>query len=73
MPDREEPPVRFHELNWLGRAVFLGGAAVRVTANLIDRTLERSAEVVAESERAFKREVDPNVEDATILEEHDDR
>ncbi len=73
MPDREDPHVRFHELNWLGRAVYLGGTAVRLTANLIDRTLDRAAGTVAEAERAFKSEIDPNVEDANIIDEREER
>ncbi len=73
MDDHERPPVRFHELNWLGRAVYLGGTAVRLTANLVDRTLERAADTAVEAERAFKREVDPNIEDAKILEEREEQ
>lgn len=73
MPDRDEHRTRFYELNWLGRAVYLGGTAVRLTANLIDHTLERTAEVAAEAERAFYSELDPNVEDAKIIAEEDEQ
>lgn len=70
MPDRDDRPVRFYDLNWLGKTVFLGGTAVRLTANLIDRSLERAADIVVESERAFKQGRDPNIEDAKILDEY---
>ncbi len=71
MPDRNDRRPRFYELNWLGKTVFLGGTAVRLTANLIDHTLERAADTVVEAERAFKSELDTNIEDAKILEERE--
>lgn len=72
MDKREESTVRYEKLNLLGKAVFLGGAAVRMTANLIDTVIERAADVIVESERAFKQGRDPNVEDAKVLEEYDE-
>ena len=69
-PDpHEEWAVRFERAGWLDRARLLGGGAVRLTANLIDRALDRAATTAAEAERAFRREIDPNVSDAKILEE----
>jgi hypothetical protein len=65
----EDWAARFERAGWLDRAWLLGGGAVRLTANLIDRALDRAATTVAEAERAFHREVDPNVSDAKILEE----
>ena len=73
MQDREDRIVRFDELNLLGKAVFLGGAAVRATAGLIDMAVERAVDVVLESEKAFKQGLDPNIEDAKILEEREER
>lgn len=63
----ERPP--FYELNWLGKAVYLGGAAVRASANLVDKTARRIEAIADESREAFQREVDPNIEDAKIIEE----
>ena len=60
---------RFERASWIGRAALLGGGAVRVTANAIDRALDRTASVVAASEDAFRKEVDPNIVEAKILEE----
>ncbi len=63
---------RFERAGVLGRAKLLGGGAVRFTANLIDRALDRAATTTAEAERAFKRELDPNMEEAKILDEWKD-
>ena len=73
-PDpHEDWAVRFEQAGPLGRAKLLAGGAVRLTANLIDRALDRAATTAAEAERAFRREVDPNVSDAKILEEVEER
>ena len=63
---------RFEQASIAGKAALLGGSAVRFTAEVIDRTLDIAAETVAEAERAFKRELDPSMEDAKILEEWDE-
>jgi hypothetical protein len=60
---------RFEKAGLLGKAKLLGGTAVRLTARAIDHTLERAAATAADAERAFRRELDPNMEDAKILEE----
>jgi hypothetical protein len=68
-----EPPRRrttFRDLNWLGKSVYLGGAVMRVTANLVDATADRVSSIASESKRAFNRELDPNIEDARIIEEY---
>ena len=63
--------VEYERLNLLGKAVFLTGSAVRTTASLIDKALEHAADAVVEVEAAFKEGLDPNVEDAKILQEWD--
>lgn len=63
---------RFEQSSLTGKAALLGGTAVRFTANLIDKTLDRAASTVAEAEQAFKREVDPTMEDAKVLDEWDE-
>ncbi len=65
--------IQFDQLNVLGKAVFLTGAAVRTTVSLIDKALERAVDLVVDAERAFQQGRDPNVEDAKILEEHEER
>lgn len=66
--ERERPP--FYQLNWLGKAAVLGGTALRLSANFIDAAFERTRAIAEESRDAFNRELDPNIEDAHILEEH---
>lgn len=68
-----DPPRRqttFRDLNWLGKSVFLGGTVMRLTANLVDATADRVASIASESKRAFNRELDPNIEDARVIEEY---
>lgn len=67
--DPERWVERFEQEGALGRAKLVGGTAVRLAAQLIDRTLEKAAITVADAERAFRRELDPNMEDAKVLEE----
>ena len=64
-PERREPG----DLNWFGKTVYVGGTLLRHTANLIDATTERVSKIAAESKRAFERELDPNIEDAKVIEE----
>jgi hypothetical protein len=60
---------RYERAGWLERIGLLGGGAVRLTANLIETAVDRAAKTVVEAEAAFRREVDPNVTDAKVLEE----
>ncbi len=70
MPDPEERRIiEFEKLNWLGKTVFLAGAAVETTAQLIDKALEKAVDLVLETERAFKEGRDSPVDDAKVLEE----
>lgn len=74
MPDASDEPRRdvdFRRLNWLGKTVYLGGSALRLTANLIDSAVDRASSIAEESKRAFEREIDPDIEDATVIEERD--
>ncbi len=70
MEKREDRLVEYERLNLLGKAVMLGGAAVRVLGLAIDAVLDQTASIVADAERAFRQGLDPNVEDARILEEY---
>lgn len=68
-----DPPRRqttFRDLNWLGKSVFLGGTVMRLTANLVDATADRVSAIASESKRAFDRELDPNIEEARVIEEY---
>ncbi|MEM8559854.1 MAG: hypothetical protein AAGG50_18720 [Bacteroidota bacterium] len=61
---------RFERAGPVGRAKLLGGGAVRLIALGIDRALDRAAETIALAEHNVRKELDPNISDATILEEH---
>lgn len=65
--------VNLHDLNWLGKTVFVGGALMRVAANAIDATADHVTSIAAQSRQAFDRELDPNIEDARVLEEYPER
>lgn len=67
--ERREP----HDLNWFGKTVYYGGTVLRLTANLVDTTVNRVSKIAAESKREFDRELDPNIEDARVIEEYPDR
>ncbi len=63
---------RYERAGWLERFGLLGGGAVRVTANLIESGIDRAARIVVDAQEAYRREVDPNVSDAKVLEEWDE-
>lgn len=71
--DSSHRRVHFRDLNWLGKSVFVGGALARLTGSLVDATTDRVTAIARESKRAFDREVDPNMEEARILEEAPER
>lgn len=62
--------VNLRDLNWLGKSVFVGGTVLRLTANLIESTADRVSDIAARSKTAFDRELDPNIEDARVIEEY---
>ncbi|MEM6287400.1 MAG: hypothetical protein AAF845_09595 [Bacteroidota bacterium] len=64
---------RYAKAGLLERAGMLGGGAVRLAAKAVDRALDRAASVTVEAKEAFQKELDPNVSEAHILEEIDDR
>lgn len=73
MSDKDRPDIEFSRLNVLGKLVYVGGAAARVVSGGIDRVLNHVADVVVETEKAFKEGRDENIEDARILEERKER
>lgn len=69
----EKPPskrrVDPRDLNWLGKTVYFGGAALRLTANLVDATADHVSSIASESKKAFNQGVDPRIEDARVVDE----
>ena len=62
-------PERFERAGLVGRAAMLGGGAVRLLANAIDRGLDRAAQITLDARDAFERELDPTMTEAHVLEE----
>ena len=73
MSDQDRRIARFGDLNVLGKTVFLGGAVIRLTANLIDKAVDRAVDIVIDTEKAYRQGRDPNVEEAKIIEERRDQ
>lgn len=69
MSEREDWLERFEAAGALTRLGMLGSGAVRLAARAIDSALDRAASIAADAEDAFRKELDPNVSDATIVDE----
>ncbi|MBO6576100.1 MAG: hypothetical protein JJ896_09370 [Rhodothermales bacterium] len=70
--ERTGREIRFSELNWLGRAVYLTGHVARAAGSVLEMAVDQAAELFADAEKAFKEGLDPGVEDAKILEEYEE-
>lgn len=64
---------RFEDAGLVGRVGLLAGGAVRLAATAAETVIGRAASIAVEAQTAFRKEMDPNVSDATILDETDDR
>ena len=64
---------RYARAGLLERVGLLGGGAVRLAARAIDGALDRAASTVVDARDAFQKELDPNISEAQILEETDER
>ena len=64
--------IQFNQLNLLGKAVFVGGLFTRAATKVVESTIKATVDIVTEAEKAFKQGLDPNIEEAKIIEEHDD-
>ena len=64
--------IRFNQLNFLGKAVFVSGLVSRAATKIVDSTIKATVDIVTEAEKAFKQGRDPNIEEAKIIEEHED-
>jgi len=73
MSSRPEREVEFDRLNLLGKVVFVTGTTVRVIGSVIDSVVETVSGVAQEAEKAFKEGMDPNIDEATIVDEGRDR
>ncbi len=60
---------KFERAGVVGRLGLLAGGAVRLAASAAELAIDRAASITAEAQMAFRKEMDPNVSDARILEE----
>ena len=72
--DPQRVPSRWANLTPLGRLIYLGGAAARASAEVLDAGLHRAARIVSDSQRAFLEGRDgtadaPRIEDAHVVRE----
>ena len=67
--------VQFGQLNWLGKTVFISGQVARVAGSVIESVVDRAAEIVVDTEKAFRDGLGEagGMEDAKILEEYEER
>ncbi|MCB0718318.1 MAG: hypothetical protein KDD65_07720 [Bacteroidetes bacterium] len=63
------PKVRLEDPTILGRVVGFGALAARAIGSGVDLFLNTVADIVVDAEKAFKDGMDPNVEDAKIIDE----
>ena len=61
--------IEYDRLNLFGKAVYVGGATFRFIAEGIDAVVNRAVDMYVDAEKAFKQGLDPNIEDAKILDE----
>jgi hypothetical protein len=73
--DEKRPLVEFERLNWLGKAVYLGGAATHLASRAIEFGIDKASTVWVVTERAFRDGLGDGIEDARVIEEErrDDR
>ena len=72
-PDAGDKIIQFSNLNLLGKAVFVSGVLTRVATKVVDTTIKATVDIVTEAEKAFKQGLDPNIEEAKIIEEHEEK
>ena len=63
---------RFERAGVVGRLGLLTGGAVRLAAGAAETALDRAASIAVDAREAFRKEMDPNVSDAKVLEETDE-
>ncbi len=64
---------KFERAGLVGRLGLVAGGAVRLAAAAAETAIDRAASIAADAQTAFRKEMDPNVSDARILEETTER
>ena len=71
--DDEHKIIKFDELNLLGKLVYVSGVLTRTASDIVHTAVEATAEIITETEKAFKQGLDPNVDDANVIDEIEDK
>ena len=69
MPEPDNRMVEFNRLNPVGKAVFIAGSAFKTLGALLDFTVGAVGSVWTEAEKAFRDELNDDVEDANVIRE----
>ncbi|MBX2819445.1 MAG: hypothetical protein KTR29_07180 [Rhodothermaceae bacterium] len=71
--DDEHKIIKFDELNLLGKLVYVSGVLTRTATDIVQSAVDATSEIITETEKAFKEGLDPNVEDAKIIDEIEEK
>ena len=69
----EHKIIKFDDLNLLGKLVYVSGVLTRTASGIVQTAVDSTAEIITEAEKAFKEGMDPKVDDATIIEEIEEK
>ncbi len=67
--ERPRRLVEFEQLNALGKTVFVAGMVAHAGKGLLKKLVRHVARIAVESKRAFQEGMDPNMEEARVIEE----
>ncbi len=67
--ERPRRIVEFEQLNALGKTVFVAGMAAHAGKGLLKRLIRHVARIAVESKRAFEQGMNPDIEEARVIEE----
>ena len=71
--DDEHKIIKFEELNLLGKLVYVSGVLSRTATDIVQSAVDATSEIITEAEKAFKEGLDPNIDDAKIIDEIEDK
>jgi len=71
--DDEHKIIKFEELNLLGKLVYVSGVFTRTATDIVQSAVDATSEIITEAEKAFKEGLDPNIDDAKIIDEIEDK
>lgn len=71
--DDEHKIIKFDELNLLGKLVYVSGVLTRTATDIVQSAVDATSEIITETEKAFKEGLDPNVDDAKIIDEIEEK